>query len=106
MDYICCITGESFFDVWTVVHTTFWIFIGSCLWAFKVDKLKVLLVCTIFALAWEAFEEFVAFKLWPDHWLDPESWWNSWISDPLTCIVGILFIYAALDNRPRRKSLL
>ena len=30
-----------------------------------------------------------------------ESWWNSWVSDPLTCVLGVLLIWTLLD---RRKS--
>lgn len=97
-------TGYSFFDVWTLVHTAFWIFVGSCLWGLKANKWIALASCFVVSLLWEVFEHFVAFPLWPDKWLDPESWWNSWLSDPLTCVVGVALIWWALDHRMRRPS--
>jgi hypothetical protein len=102
MTWFCCDTGYALIDVWTLVHTAFWLFVGSCLWGLKANRWWALLGCFLVSLAWEAFEEFVAFPRWPDKWLDPESWWNSWISDPLTCLVGVLAIYLILENRPRR----
>lgn len=102
MDYVCCTTGYSAFDVWALVHSAFWVFVGSCLWALKIDKVKATIACLLVALAWEAFEGLVAFRLWPRLWLDPESWWNSWLSDPLTCLIGVISIYWILENRPRR----
>jgi len=101
MNPICCTTGYSFIDVWTLVHTAFWIFMGSCLWGLKVNKWVALASCLTVAFLWEVFEEFVAYKQWPDHWLDIESWWNSWLSDPLTCLVGVSLIWWLLDHRRR-----
>ena len=97
---MCCITGQSLIDIWTLVHLCFWIVVGSTLWAFKAPKLKSVVVCWLISLAWEVFEVF-AFKLWPDKWQDPESWYNSFISDPLTSIIGVLLIWWALDHRQR-----
>lgn len=104
MCWFCCTTGYSFCDVWSLVHLTFWIFIGSCLWGLKANKWISVISCFAVSLLWEVFEEFVAFRLWPDHWLDPESWWNAWFCDPLTCLVGVLGIWWLLDHRPRRKQ--
>ena len=56
------------------------------------------------AMLWEGFEYFYAFPLWPDKWLDPESWWNSLGSDPLTALVGVMLIYWLLDNRKRAQD--
>jgi hypothetical protein len=95
-------TGYSFFDVWSLVHLAFWVFIGSCLWGLRINKWAALASCFVVSLVWELFEHFVAFRSWPDHWLDPESWWNSFLSDPLTCVVGVLGIWWLLDHRPRR----
>jgi len=103
MDWLLPITGYSFCDVWTLAHLAFWVFVGSSLWGLRVNKWVALASCLALAFGWEVFEEFVAFRLWPDRWLDPESWWNSWISDPLTCFVGVLSIWYLLDNRPRRQ---
>lgn len=106
MNWFCCTTGYSFLDVWTLVHTAFWVFIGSCLWGLKINKWEAFSSCFVLSLLWEVFEYFVAFPKWPDHWLDPESWWNALLSDPLTCFVGVLTIWWLLDHRKRRQTLL
>ena len=102
MDTFCCVTGQSFLDVWTIVHLAFWIFIGSCLWAWKFQEKPALIACFLLALLWEVFEYFIAFRFWPNVWLDPESFLNSLVSDPLTCLVGFAGIWAMLDHRKRR----
>lgn len=91
------VTGTSMFDVWTIVHTCFWVFIGSCLWSLGVDRAAATVACVAVAYAWEAFER-LAEELWPHLWLTPESWLNSYVSDPITCVVGLLFIWHALDS--------
>lgn len=96
-------TGYSFIDVWTSVHVAFWIFAGSCLWAVKVNRVLAFLCCLSAAFSWEIFEAF-AQREWTDVWLNQESWWNSWVSDPLTCVVGVLAIYIALDKWGTRQS--
>ena len=97
MKWLVGCTGYSFLDVWTLVHLAFWIFVGSSLWAFKVNRWWALLACMGAAYLWEVFEHFIAFRKWPDHWQAPESWWNSLISDPLTCFVGVIGIYYLID---------
>lgn len=96
-------TGYSFVDVWMAVHVAFWIFAGSCLWAVKVKRVFSLLVCLSAAISWEIFEAFAQRK-WTTVWLNQESWWNSWVSDPLTCVAGVLCIYVALDKWGVRQS--
>lgn len=90
-------TGTSFIDVWSLVHFAFWIFAGSCLWAVKIPRTNALIASVFAALAWECFERF-AEKKWPTYWLRPESWWNSWVSDILMCVFGVLLIWALLDR--------
>jgi hypothetical protein len=104
MDKLCCFTGYSFLDWWTLVHFCFWIFIGSTLWAFKLKKSTAVSVCFGVSLAWEIFER-QAEKLWPNRWQDPESWFNAWLSDPLTAITGTLLIWWLLDHRKRKADL-
>jgi len=105
MDYFWpLVTGHSLLDVWTLAHLGFWIFVGSSLWALKVKKRTALIICMSVTIAWELFEYFVAFRLWPDRWQDPESWVNSLVSDPLTCVVGVLGMWYLLDRRRRRKG--
>lgn len=103
MNWFIGTTGYSFFDWWSLVHLSFWIFVGSTFWAFrtKVPKGLSYLICITVAYAWEVFEHFMAPR-YPNIWLDPESWWNAWISDPLMCTVGFLGIWWALDHRKRR----
>jgi hypothetical protein len=90
-------TGITFLDAWTVFHLAFWLFFGSCVYFLKIPRWQILSGCMALALAWEIFEKF-AEKQWPHVWLNPESWVNSWISDPLTCVVGVLFSWYILDN--------
>lgn len=94
------ITGYSFFDVWAIVHLAFWVFVGSTLWAFHINKWVAFWSCLVVAYAWEVFEHFMA-PLYPNIWKDPESWWNSWLSDPLMCVIGVLGIWWLLDHRIR-----
>ena len=103
MNWLLPITGYSFFDAWTLVHLCFWVFMGSCLWSFKLKCWAALVISVALAFAWEAFEYFYAFPKWPDKWLDPESWWNSLLSDPLTALAGVMLIYWLLDNRRRSR---
>jgi hypothetical protein len=96
-------TGKTFIDVWSIVHLSFWVYAGSLAWSLfgLADKQKsrvlALSVCLGLAYLWEVFEYFMAPR-YPDIWLTPESWFNSWVSDPLTCILGVLFIWYALDH--------
>jgi len=93
-------TGTSFFDVWSIVHFCFWVFAGSVAWGAKVQKWWALAASVLFALAWECFERYAETR-WPRYWLHPESWWNSWFSDVLMCVLGVLFIWALLDRYAR-----
>lgn len=90
-------TGQTFFDVWTIVHIAFWVYFGSLTWSFQIPRLYAMLGCLGIAFAWEVFERIMEPKR-PDLWLTPESWLNAWVSDPLTCVIGVLFIWYALDN--------
>lgn len=119
-------TGFSFIDVWALVHLTFWIFFGSCLWAGLRQKgrearIVALTACMVLAYGWEMSEAVFAPQyhgLWGDwflydgahyefacvSWLPIchyESWWNSWISDPLTCLIGVPLIWFLLDRKPQ-----
>jgi len=102
MNWFIGITGYSFFDVWAIVHLSFWIFIGSTCWEFRefFNKWYAFLICLMLAYIWEVYEHFMA-PTHPDIWKDPESWWNSWISDPLMCMFGFLGIWWLLDHRIR-----
>jgi hypothetical protein len=97
------ITGITFLDVWTLPHLGFWIMTGSTIWALRVNKWWGFISCMTIAMAWELFEK-VAEHRWPERWQDPESWINSWISDPLTCVVGYFGIWWLLDHRKRRPQ--
>ena len=90
-------TGYAFLDVWSIVHFCFWVYAGSVLWPLQKPRPLMLAACLVLAFAWEIFERF-AEKKWPKLWLNPESWWNAWISDPLMCVLGVLFVWYALDH--------
>jgi hypothetical protein len=128
MDVIYGKSGFSFFDVWALVHFCFWVFFGSCVWA--IDKktkwgytrILSFFACLGLAFGWEGLESFLAPRMherWGDWfiyegstfksectiWMENcrfESWWNSWISDPLTCVVGVVLVWILLDNRKKR----
>lgn len=89
--------GYALFDVWSIVHFCFWVFVGSNTWALKIPRWPTVLACMCLALLWEVFERHAEEK-WPELWLTPESWWNAWVSDPLTCVLGLTFVWYALDN--------
>jgi len=90
-------TGKTFFDVWTIVHVCFWVYFGSLTWSLRLGRWKAMFLCISLALVWEVFERIMEPRR-PDLWLTPESWLNAWVSDPITCVVGVLFIWYALDN--------
>ena len=90
-------TGRTFFDVWSLVHFAFWFVVGSVPWSTKMSRPLALGLCLGGAYAWEVFERY-AEKRWPNLWLNPESWQNAWISDPLMCMLGVLSVWYALDH--------
>lgn len=94
-------TGYTFIDVWSFAHLGFWVFISSTIWALKLNRKISFFVCVGIALAWEVFEKFAEHR-WPDRWQDPESWVNSWVSDPLTCIITFWVVMYFWDRRRRR----
>lgn len=94
-------TGRTFFDYWTMAHLSFWFLIGSTIAVMKTHRNMSLIMCVAVAYSWEAFERF-AEKEWPNIWQSPESWYNSWISDPLTCVVAVLVAFYGYDKwRPK-----
>lgn len=72
---------------------------GSNFWAFGkfISREQSMLLGLALSYAWEFFERYSERK-WPHIWLTPESFVNSYISDPLTCVIGLLFAWYALDN--------
>lgn len=98
MNAFCCTTGYAFFDVWAIVHLAFWVFVGSTLWALHANKQWALAGSLGVSFVWEIIEHFMA-PAHPEVWKDMESWWNSWLSDPLMCVVGVLGIWWLLDHR-------
>jgi len=85
-------TGVSLFDYWTLAHLGFWVFVGSTIAALKWQRELSLAGCMGLALGWEIFERF-AERGWPHLWEHPESFVNAWISDPLTCLVGVSLMF-------------
>jgi hypothetical protein len=90
-------TGYSLLDVWTLVHLAFWFFAGSIVWSLRWNRAWGMAACMAVAVAWEVFERF-AEKRWPNLWLNPESWWNAWVSDLFMCAFGVALALWALDH--------
>jgi hypothetical protein len=86
------ITGRTFFDGPSVFHLAFWVFMGSCFAYAKMPLKRSMIVMAVLAYGWEIFERF-AEKKWPTCWTHPESWYNSYLSDPLMGVVGVAFAY-------------
>jgi hypothetical protein len=103
MNWLLGKTGYSLIDVWSLVHFCFWVFVGSCFWARRAQVLVSLGICLGVAVGWEVFERF-AEKKWPDTWLNPESWWNSWVSDLSTVLLGVLMIWTLLNRFGKKTS--
>ena len=101
MDWLIGKTGYSFFDVWSVVHFCAWVFFGSCFWGTLHTKPNgygiSLGICFALSLVWEVIEGRLAPR-YPQFWLNPESWWNSWISDPLMCVLGVSLVWLLLSR--------
>lgn len=94
-------TGYSFLDYWTLAHLSFWFVVGSTLAALRVKQGFALLASLSAAFSWEIFERF-AERAWPTIWMSPESWWNAWISDPLTCVLATtVAFYGYAKWRPK-----
>jgi len=89
--------GYAFFDYWSMAHVSFWFVIGSTIAAAKLNRMIFGMLCMSIALMWEVFEKF-AEKKWPEVWMSPESWWNSWLSDPLTVVVGLGVAFIGFDR--------
>lgn len=89
--------GYAFFDYWTIIHLSFWIFIGSCIAAAAFNRSVFSILSMSTALMWEAFERF-AEPRWPAIWQSPESWWNAWLSDPLTVVLGLTIAFVGYDR--------
>lgn len=97
MNWLVGEAGYAFFDYWTLAHLGFWFFVGSSFAATKLNRCLTGVGCVCSALLWEVFERF-AEKEWPSMWQSPESWWNSWLSDPLTTCVGLGIAFFGFDH--------
>ena len=97
MNWIIGNAGYAFFDYWFIIHLSFWLVMGSSIAALKLNRSIFSILSMSGALAWEVFEKF-AEKQWPQFWLSPESWWNSWLSDPLTVVLGLGIAFYGFDH--------
>lgn len=89
--------GQGLIDAWFFAHLGFWWFAGSTLWALKLRGPVTFLCCLSAAFAWEWFERY-AEQAWPHLWLHQERAINSYVSDPLTCVVGVLGMWWLLNR--------
>jgi len=79
-------TGQTFFDVWSVTHASFWLAVGVFFGLGGVPPQvgwPIIIVC---AYLWEILERFV-FGQYVSH---REVWFNSFVSDPLMCVAAAL----------------
>ncbi len=90
-------TGYSFFDYWTLAHLSFWFLYGSTVAAVRLNRGLFVIAGLSVAFSWEVFER-LAERKWPEIWASPESWWNAWISDPLTVLVGVGIAFYGYDT--------
>lgn len=93
-------TGRSLLDIWSVVHFCFWVFIGSSIHPFVGPKFPgwmALGICVVLSFVWEIVERFPE-STQKSLWMHPESWVNAFISDPAMCVLGVVFIFYAMDH--------
>lgn len=90
-------TGVTIVDYWTLSHLAFWFWIGSSIAGMSFSRFWLMLSCVGVAFAWEFIERF-AERAWPQFWLSPEGWINSWASDPLTCVIAVLVAWYGYDH--------
>lgn len=90
-------TGYSFFDEWTLVCLVGWTLVGLIILALQVNRTFAILCCVSVSISWEIVDR-IAEKAWPSAWHSPESWWNSWLSDPLTVVIGLGAIFYVFDK--------
>jgi len=103
MDWLIGAAGYAFFDYWFLMHLSFWLVTGSTIAAVKLNRAIFSMLCMSTALLWEVFEIFAA-KKWPDVWLSPEAWWNAWVSDPLTVVIGLGVAFYGFDHWREAKK--
>lgn len=100
MDWLWPIrTGRTLFDVWTIAHLAFWVFVASTMAAFKMPMFKAGCIVVAVAGLWELFERF-AEAHWPKIWAHPESWYNALISDiGIAGLLGLVIGYWIYRNQ-------
>ena len=78
-------TGQTFFDLWSIVHFCTFVGLGASVQALDKPLWMTLIVLLVFAFGWEVIEAYT-----PIHNLVkfPESWLNSWVSDPIVDMLG------------------
>jgi hypothetical protein len=98
MDWLWPIkTGKTFFDYWSLIHFFFWAVVGSTFAHTAMGRTKVFGICMALAYLWEFMERYLEVK-YPNVFLTPESWVNSYVSDPLMCVIGLLVAWYGFDN--------
>ena len=85
-------TGKTFFDIPSIFHFCFWVFVGSCFAYVRLPIKAAMCWMLAGAVAWEVFERY-AEKKWPTYWLHPEIWHNAYVSDILMGVAGVWLAY-------------
>jgi hypothetical protein len=94
--------GKAFFDVWTLAHLGFWIFVASTAWGLGMRLRWAFPAAMLGAFGWEVLERYLEAAK-PEMFQNPEVWYNSWLSDPLTTVVAVLGWWVMLGG-DRKKT--
>ena len=86
------ITIAPIFDLWSIIHFGFWAFISSSVGAAWEPPLWVHIFYTVIgSYVWEGIE-YPLQRKYPARWsYRLESWQNSFISDPISNLLGAAF---------------
>jgi len=91
-------TGKVIVDQASAFHFAFWLFIGSCCAYLRWPIRWALMGCLAGALVWEVFERFAEYR-WPQYWLFPEAWYNSWIGDIGVSLLAVWLAYVLVRSQ-------
>jgi len=77
---------ESLFDLWSIVHFAFYLFLGASLVFITTKWRYLILVITACGVMWELFEHFIARPY--INGATNEVFMNSWVGDLVSNFIG------------------